>query len=84
LGGALSNCWERRGCDDAMRAGCPHAADPAEQCPARCSYGQCYRPTRSSTGDPALVFDVSIDRSAAAMESCLYCEFFLINGPRVS
>lgn len=67
-----------------MQANCPHAVDPDEKCPARCSYGQCYNETRDSTSDPALIFDPTIDRDAAAKESCVFCAFFLRNGPRIA
>jgi hypothetical protein len=76
-------CWSTRGCDDEMQAECPHAIDPEEKCPAGCFYAQCGNDTRKVTGDPALVFDPSVDRSAAAKEPCLHCEFFLRHGPRL-
>jgi hypothetical protein len=75
-------CWSDRGCDDEMRAGCPHAIDPTEQCPAGCMFSTCDRPTHRVTSDPALVFDPTVDRSAAAKERCTRCAFFLSNGPR--
>jgi hypothetical protein len=76
-------CWSERGCDDEMRERCPHAIDPAEQCPISCFYAKCDRDTHSITSDPALVFDPTIDRSAAAKEICTSCAFFLTNGPRL-
>jgi hypothetical protein len=65
-----------------MRARCPHAIDPGEQCPLGCRFTLCDRPTHRVSADPALVFDVTIDRSAAAKEICTRCEFFLTHGPR--
>jgi len=76
-------CWEKRGCDDEMRAGCVHAINPAEQCPSGCFFSSCDRPTHRVTGDPALVFDPTIDRARAAKEICTRCAFFLTHGPRV-
>ena len=76
-------CWSNRGCDVEMRERCPHAIDPTEQCPAGCFYAACDRETHRVTGDPALVFDPTVDRSAAAKEICTRCAFFLINGPRL-
>jgi hypothetical protein len=64
-----------------MQATCPHAVDPAEQCPPRCAFAQCYLPQHETTSDPALVFQVDVDRRAAAKELCTYCTFFLGNGP---
>jgi len=76
-------CWSDRGCDKDMQAGCPHAIDPAEQCPAGCFFAKCDRPTHRSTSNPALVFDATIDRTVAAKEICTRCAFFLTNGPRL-
>ena len=76
-------CWSNRGCDEEMRSRCPHAIDPAEQCPISCHYASCDRPTHRATGDPALVFDPTIDRRAAAKETCTGCVYFLTNGPRI-
>jgi len=76
-------CWSERGCDDEMQERCPHAIDPAEQCPMACFYAKCDRETYSLTSDPGLVFDPTIDRSAAAREICTRCAFFLTNGPRL-
>jgi hypothetical protein len=66
-----------------MQAGCPHAADPDEQCPTACFFAKCDRPTHRTTGDPGLIFDPTVDRRAAAKEICTQCEFFLVNGPRL-
>jgi hypothetical protein len=80
----VAKCWELRGCDAEMEADCVHAETRAERCPSRCSFSQCYRPTAGVTSDPALVFDPTVERTAAIREVCLYCPFFLTNGPRVS
>jgi hypothetical protein len=80
----VAKCWERRGCDEEMESRCPHADDPEERCPARCAYGQCQSPRRATPGDPLLVFEPNVDRTAVIKEQCLYCEFFLTNGPRLS
>lgn len=77
-------CWSERGCDEEMQAQCPHAIDPEEQCPLSCHFAACDRSTHRPTWDPALVFDVTVDRSAAAKEVCVRCEFFLRHGPRSS
>lgn len=76
------SCWSQRGCDAEMRATCPHAIDPAEKCPASCHFAHCARETHRATGDPALIFNVTVDRGAAAKEQCVYCAFFLEHGPR--
>lgn len=74
-------CWSKRGCDDEMQAGCPHAIDPTEQCPLSCYFAKCDRATHHISSDPALIFGVAVDRAAAAKEICTRCEFFLTNGP---
>lgn len=76
-------CWSDRGCDDEMRSGCPHAIDPRERCPLGCNYAACDRPTHQATGDPSLIFDTTVDRTAAAKDTCVHCAFFLTNGPRL-
>ena len=76
-------CWSQRGCDSAMQADCPHAIDPDEQCPVSCLYATCDRPQHRITSDPALIFDASVDRSAAAKGGCTICAFFLKNAPRI-
>lgn len=78
----MAACWTRRGCDDEMMAECMHAKDPEEKCPASCMVGKCYRETHVVTSDPALVFEPFVDRTVAAKEQCLFCEFFLTHGPR--
>jgi len=79
----MAKCWELRGCDDAMQAECPHQ-DPSDRCPAKCAFAQCDRPTHAVSSDPMLIFDPSVDRSAALREVCTYCTFFITNGPRSS
>jgi hypothetical protein len=79
----VAGCWSKRGCTDEMQAACPHAIDPTEKCPAECYYGKCGNDTNKATGDPALIFNPDIDRSAAAKQQCVYCEFFLTRGPRL-
>lgn len=78
----MAKCWETRGCDEDMQAGCPHAQDKSDLCPMRCAYAACMRPTYRLTSDPDLLFDPTIDRSAAIKEGCRYCEFFHAHGPR--
>jgi hypothetical protein len=77
----MAKCWERRGCDDEMTSRCPHN-NPAEKCPSRCAYGQCYSATHVPSSDPALIFDPAIDRDAAMKEQCTFCAFFLAHAPR--
>jgi hypothetical protein len=78
----VAKCWEQRGCDAEMQADCLHAKTPTELCPAKCNFSQCYRPMAAVTSDPAVVFDPDVDRTVVIKESCLYCSFFLVNGPR--
>lgn len=80
----MARCWEQRGCDDEMQAECPHPNELNDNCPTKCAFAQCDRPTHAITTDPALIFDPEVDRSAAIKDLCMYCEFFLTRGPRVS
>lgn len=78
----MAKCWEERGCDDEMQADCPHPVDFKDNCPTKCAFAVCDRPSYQLTTDPELVFSVEVDRSAAIKDGCFYCEFFLKNGPR--
>lgn len=80
----MAGCWSRRGCDDEMQATCPHASVETERCPAECYFSKCDRPTHHVTADPALIFTPESDRDQAKRDTCLYCEFFLTRGPRLS
>jgi hypothetical protein len=79
----MAKCWELRGCDEEMQADCPHASQIMDRCPSKCAFATCDRPTHALTSDPALVFSVEVDRGAAIKDVCTYCEFFIINGPRL-
>jgi hypothetical protein len=76
-------CWEERGCDDEMQAECPHSAVIGDWCPAKCAFAWCDRPNHCAASDPDLIFSTEIDRRAAIKESCIACEFFLKNGPKL-
>jgi hypothetical protein len=80
----MAKCWELRGCDAEMEAECLHSNSPDERCPSRCNFARCERSTSGVTSDPALIFDATVDRTAAIREVCLFCPFFLKNGPRLS
>lgn len=77
-------CWEQRGCDEEMQEECPHSAVLMDQCPAKCAFAVCDRPTYEMTIDPELVFSTEVDRTVAIKESCITCAFFLKNGPRLA
>ncbi|HEX9092491.1 MAG TPA: hypothetical protein VF902_00780 [Coriobacteriia bacterium] len=79
----MSRCWEMRGCDEEMQADCPHTDATGDNCPTKCAFAQCDRPDHALTTDPELVFDPSVDRSAAIRDECTFCEFFLRHGPRI-
>ena len=79
----MAKCWETRGCDEQMQAECRHHIEFFDACPSKCAFAKCDRETHELTCDPSLVFDPSVDRSAAIKEECTYCGFFLTNGPRV-
>ena len=80
----MAKCWEKRGCDEEMQAECPHPVDFKDNCPAKCAFAVCDRPTYKLTTDPDLVFSVEADRSAAIKDVCFTCEFFLTRGPKLA
>lgn len=79
----MAKCWELRGCDEEMQAECPHANELNDNCPTKCAFASCDRPTHELTTDPELVFDPTVDRSAARRDECTFCAFFLRQGPRL-
>lgn len=79
----MAKCWELRGCDEEMQSNCPHATQIMDRCPSKCAFATCDRPTHALTSDPALVFSIEVDRGAAIKDVCTYCEYFIINGPRL-
>jgi len=79
----MPDCWEDRGCDEAMQADCPHSAVIGDRCPTKCAFAGCDRAAYELTTDPALIFEPEIDRMAAIKETCTYCAFFLTHGPRL-
>ncbi len=80
----MAKCWETRGCDEEMQAECPHHTVFYDRCPSKCAFAKCDRQTHEMTIEPELVFDPSVRREDAIKEECLYCGFFLRNGPRRS
>jgi hypothetical protein len=79
----MAKCWESRPCDEDMQSRCPHN-NPGERCSSRCGFARCDRPSHQATSDPALIFDLTVDRAAAIKEQCTFCSFFLTNGPRIA
>jgi len=79
----MAKCWETRGCDEEMQADCPHHAQFHDNCPTKCAFATCSRSTYQLTTDPELIFSTEVDRSHAIKDGCIYCEFFLRNGPRI-
>lgn len=75
-------CWRVRNCEHDMQKICGHAVTDWDMCPLRCSFSYCDRDTHVQTSDPELVLDPTIDRDQAIKQVCIYCEFFLKNGPR--
>jgi hypothetical protein len=79
----MAKCWEERGCDEEMQSDCMHHTTYKDRCPAKCVFANsCPRPTHVVTTDPDLLFDATLDRDNVIKETCLYCEFYLKNGPR--
>jgi hypothetical protein len=79
----MAKCWETRGCDAEMQAECMHFTSFKDNCPSKCAFAACDRPTNKATSDPELIFDPTVDRTAAIKDNCHFCEFFLKNAPRV-
>jgi hypothetical protein len=80
----MARCWQTRGCDEEMQSTCLHHTDFQDRCPTKCAFTKCDRPQHALTTDPELIFDTNVDREDAIKEACLFCEFYLKNGPRVS
>ena len=80
----MAPCWRERNCEPDMREACMHAVTDFDMCPAKCFFSACDRPTYEFTTDPDLVFDPTVDRSQALKQGCIWCKFFLANGPRRS
>jgi hypothetical protein len=79
----MAKCWEQRGCDEEMQADCPHVSQFKDNCPTKCAFANaCPRPTHVVTSEAELIFDPTVDRTAAIKDTCMYCEFFLRNGPK--
>lgn len=79
----MAKCWQQRGCDEEMQSTCPHAVEIRDNCPTKCAFATCARPSFAPTSDPELIFDPTVDRGDVIKDGCLFCEFFLKNGPRV-
>jgi hypothetical protein len=80
----MAKCWEQRGCDEEMQRECPHCIEYLDNCPTKCAFAACQRPTFEPIEDPVALFDPSVDRLQAIKDGCHFCGFFLKNGPRVS
>ena len=78
----MAVCWRIRPCSEEIQKECKHAVTDFDMCPSRCNFSFCQLETHEITGDPDLVFNPDIDRSQALKQNCLYCVFFLENGPR--
>jgi len=68
-----------------MASRCPFAISSASgTCAASCYYANCDLKQRRFASDINILLDSTVDRSAAIKEPCTYCEFFLLNGPRLA
>lgn len=80
----MSRCWEQRGCDEEMQANCAHETEFHDRCPTKCAFANfCHQPQHELTTDPELLFCGVIDRDQAIKETCLFCKYFLTQGPRI-
>lgn len=75
-------CWATRGCDEEMQSYCPHSVT-GDNCPVECHYAACKRPTRKVVTDPLMLLDETVDRTVNVKDTCVMCEFFLTNAPRI-
>jgi hypothetical protein len=81
----MTICWEERGCDEEMSSRCPHAISSTDgMCVADCYYTNCDKPQHKNATSFELLLDATVDRSKAIKEPCTFCEFFLVNGPRLA
>jgi len=79
------HCWQQRGCDEELASRCPHAISSTDGlCVTGCYYTNCGRKQYRIATDLDILLDPTVDRSAAIKEPCTYCEFFLLNGPRLA
>ena len=78
----MARCWELRDCDGDLLENCPHPNEFNDRCPAKCRFADCQRPQRAHAADPSVLFDATVDRSHAVKDVCLYCELFILKGPR--
>lgn len=76
----MAKCWETRGCDEEMMSRCPHNIGRVP-CPADCLSTHCARPQHRLLGALDALDHPEVDRAAAIKEVCLFCGFFLENGP---
>lgn len=60
------------------------AQHPCEPCPADCRFAACVLPTHKVEDDFSILLNPERDYDAAIKEVCRFCEFFLLNGPKVS
>ncbi len=79
----MTQCWEKRGCDEEMMARCPHN-EPGEPCPADCHFAACHRPTHEVCQDFAVLLNPDLYYDASVKQVCRFCVHFLTNGPCIS
>jgi hypothetical protein len=80
----MAKCWEQRGCDEEMQQACAHCVQLKDNCPTKCAFATCDRPTYELTTDPELLFDPMVDRTQAIKDGCTFCAYFLRHAPRVT
>ena len=68
-----------------MMERCPHEVkDKYSPCPTECRYAECSRPQHVIATDVALLLDATVDRKTAVKGTCMFCEHFIKNGPRLA
>lgn len=75
-------CWEERGCKGAMSKDCPH--DATGTCPRNCINTICDRPWYERADAMEMLDAYDVDFSAARMETCSTCRFFLARAPKIA
>jgi hypothetical protein len=80
----MGKCWEQRGCDEEMRSTCAHHTEFKDRCPTKCAFANCERPAHVLASDPEIIFSTEVDREVVIKDICMFCEFFIENGPRLS
>ena len=77
----MAKCWEQRGCDEEMQGECPHAVEFIDNCPTKCAFATCDRPTYELTIDPELIFGPTSTAARRSRTAACTARSSCTNGP---